>query len=218
MYADDLTTISFNELVRITKSFNIHGLSPIVIGGWAVYFYSNGAKSVDIDLILPSKHAVQVFEKFCKLYGFKKDKRAKIRTLFKKTVETESGKQDIELDIFTLSDKNLLASNKSIEIPWKLSEKFSEEWMLDENVIARVPEKEVLLLYKAAALIDRRFKLKNWVNLSKFARDRLNSKIEKDKKDIQSLLKLGTDEQKLNQLLKETKFKKEFNEIIKETK
>jgi len=171
-------------------------------------------KSVDIDLVLPSKHATQIFEKHCKQYGFKKDKQTKIRELFKKEIETAAGKQEIELDIFTLQTKNRLASDKSIEIPWKLSEKYNKEWQLEKDTIARVPEKEVLLLYKAAALLDRQFKLKNWINLSKFVRDRLKAKIAKDKKDIKSLLSLGINEEKLARLLKETGCEKQFSNLF----
>ncbi|MFA4856048.1 MAG: hypothetical protein WC634_05715 [archaeon] len=216
MNPDKLTELSFDELLKITKLFNIHGLAPIVIGGWAVYHYTKGAKSVDIDLVLPSRQAIQIFEKYCKQHGFEKDKQAKIRVLFKKEVETDAGKQEIALDIFTLSSKNRLASDKSIEVPWLLSEKHSEEWQLEKNTIARVPEKEVLLLYKAAALVDRQFKLKTWANLSKVVRDRLKAKIAKDKSDIESLLRLGADKEKLAQLLAETRFEKQFNKTIKE--
>ncbi|MBU1120480.1 hypothetical protein KJ660_01245, partial [Candidatus Micrarchaeota archaeon] len=114
MNSNKLTELSFKELIKTTKLFNIHGLHPIIIGGWAVYYYTKGAGSIDIDLVLPTKQVIQVFEKYSKQYGFKKDRKAKTRTLFRK----ETGEKEIELDIFTLSDKNTLASNKSIEIPW----------------------------------------------------------------------------------------------------
>ncbi|MFH1751943.1 MAG: nucleotidyltransferase [archaeon] len=218
MNPDELTEVSFKELIKITKLFNIHGLTPIVVGGWAVYYYTKREKSVDIDLVFPSKNAIQIFEKHFKQQGFKKEKQAKIRELFKKEVETRAGKQEIEIDIFTLQNKNRLASDKSIEIPWKLSEKYGKEWQLEKDVTARVPEKEVLLLYKAAALVDRQFKLKNWINLSRFVKDRLKAKIEKDKRDIGSLLALEIDEKKLALLLKETGFEKQFNKITKELK
>lgn len=218
MNSSKLTELSFKELAKITKLFNIHGLAPIIVGGWAVYHYAKKAKSIDIDLVLPSKQAIQIFENYCKQHGFKKDKRAKTRALFKKEIKTKPGIQEIELDIFTFSNKNRLASNKSIEIPWKLSEKHSEEWQLETNTAARVPKKEVLLLYKAAALADRQFKLRTWANLSKVARDRLRAKIAKDKKDIQSLLNLTINKEKLEQLLRETGFEKQFNKTIKELK
>ncbi|MFH1545601.1 MAG: hypothetical protein ABIE23_05980 [archaeon] len=212
MNSNKLTELSFKELIKTTKLFNIHGLHPIIIGGWAVYYYTKGAGSIDIDLVLPTKQVIQVFEKYSKQYGFKKDRKAKTRTLFRK----ETGEKEIELDIFTLSDKNTLASNKSIEIPWKLADKNSKEWKINKDVTARVPEKEVLLLYKTAALKDRQYKIKTWANLSKFSRDRLKAKIEKDKRDIQGLLKLEINQEKLNELLEKTKFKKYYDETLKE--
>lgn len=201
---------SFKELVRLAKLFNIHGLYPIIVGGWAVYYYTKGAGSIDIDLVIPTKQGVHAFEKYSKQYGFKRGRKAKTRELF--TKETIAG--EIELDIFTFSHKNLLASNKSIEVPWKLAEENPQKWALGKGVIARVPEKEVLLLYKAAALSDRKYKIKNWANLSKFARDRLKAKIAKDKKDIHGLLEKGIDSKRLQQLLKKTKFERQFGETV----
>lgn len=213
----ELTEASFREFVELTKLFNIHGLHPIVIGGWAVYYYAQGAKSVDIDLIVPNKQALQIFEKYCTQHNFKKDRTAKIRTLYKKEFKTQTGQtEEIHLDVFLLTDKNLLAANQSIEIPWKLAEKYWQEWKLETKAIARVPIIEVLLLYKTAALIDRKYKLKNWQNLSKVARDRLTAKIEKDRQDIQGLLKQEIDNEKIEKLLQETKFAKYYKETTKE--
>ena len=211
-YLDESAKHSFEELMRIAKLLNIHGLHPIVIGGWAVHHYTNGACSVDIDMILP-KQAIQIIEKYSRQHKFRRDKRAKTRVLFKK----EDGAGELDLDIFALSDKNRLASDRSIEIPWRLAERNSREWKLGKNTRARVPCKEILLLYKAAALQDREYKIKTWANLSKLARDRLKAKIAKDKNDIIGLLKCELNRKKLDKLLKETKFEKHFNEIISKT-
>ena len=210
-----LAEASLRELTKVARLFNLHGLNPIVIGGWAVYYYTKGAGSVDIDIVLPSEGAVRIFEKYSRQLGFSRDKRAKTRALFRKEIKTKpGGPQEIELDIFILPQRNKLASNRLIEIPWKLSEEYGREWKIEGDAIARVPEKEVLLLYKAAALMDRQFKIKTWVNLSKFTKDRLRSKIEKDKKDILGLLELGVDKKRMDKLLKKTKFKESFEEAL----
>ncbi|MEK6973522.1 MAG: hypothetical protein AABW72_05825 [archaeon] len=217
-YAENkLTKASYNELLKLACIFNRHGLSPIIIGGWAVYFYTKGAKSIDIDMILPSKYAVKIFEKHCRQYGFIKSK-SKIRALFRKEISTGSGrKEEIQLDIFTLADKNILASDNSIEIPWKLAEMHSLEWPIGNNAVIRLPAKEVLLLYKVAALIDREYKLRTWV-MPMVTKERLRSKIEKDKADILGLIGTGIDKIELNKLLKKTGFLKYFELKVGELK
>jgi len=212
-----LTKASYNELLKLASRLNMHGLSPILIGGWAVYFHTKGAKSIDIDIILPSRYAVKIFEKHCKQHGFIRSK-SKVRALFKKEIRTESGKkEEIQLDIFTLADKNSLASDNSIEIPWKLAEKYSKELRLENKAMVRLPDKEVLLLYKFAALIDREYKIRTWV-MPTVLNERLRSKIEKDRSDILGLIKTGIDEKELKRLVKKIGLLKQFDEKIKELK
>ncbi|GEM_PF-2718525 len=66
-----------------------------------------------------------------------------------------------------------------------------------------------------AALKDRQYKLRTWANLSKITRQRLKSKIAKDKKDISALLGAGINRKKLELLLKQPKTRN-FRETVKE--
>ncbi|MFH0715133.1 MAG: hypothetical protein V1847_05175 [Candidatus Diapherotrites archaeon] len=205
-YGSEITNRSFRELERIAEWLNIHGHHPIVIGGWAAYYYTRGLGSRDIDLILP-KNALPVLQEYCKEHDYVLNKSPHTRFLFSKKI----GKDAIELDVFTFDHKNKLAKNPRIEIPWSLAKKDSIEWKIDVGTV-RVPSPELLLLYKAAALIDRKFKKQKWA-LKSLQKQHLDSKIWKDRQDIQSLKKRGIDEKKLERLLQKTKFKTEFDSI-----
>ncbi|MFH1256823.1 MAG: hypothetical protein V1494_06045 [Candidatus Diapherotrites archaeon] len=61
-YGLEATQKSFKELEGLAAWLNIHGHSPIVIGGWATFFYVKGMGSRDIDLILP-KTALPAIQK-----------------------------------------------------------------------------------------------------------------------------------------------------------
>lgn len=45
---------SYRELISLLDWFYLHGPIPIIIGGWAVFFYNPYLGSVDIDLVGPS--------------------------------------------------------------------------------------------------------------------------------------------------------------------
>lgn len=111
------------------------------------------------------------------------------------------------------ANKNVL-KEKRIEIPWNLLEKNSREHNFN-GATARIPEPELLLIYKAKALRDRTWELKTAEAIGT-RKEFLESKIEKDKNDIRQLLKTKIDKNKLNQLLKKLRFKKLFQETTKE--
>ena len=206
-YGKEITQKSFKELESIIKWFNIHGFHPIIIGGWAAYHFVQGIGSRDIDLILP-KEALPALNAYCESHGFKLNNQPKTRILFSKKI----GSQIIDLDVFTFDHKNKLAKNPKIEIPWSLSKNNCIDWKIGKNT-ARVPCIELLLLYKTAALIDRKYKAENWV-LQPIQKQHLNAKIWKDKQDILQLQKQEINNKKLGQLLKKTKFKKEYINAI----
>ncbi|MBI5871909.1 hypothetical protein HZB88_02385 [archaeon] len=208
-YSKEITQKSFQELEKIAKWLNIHASHPIVIGGWATYYYVKGLGSRDIDLVLHEK-AFPILKKYCLEHGYTHDPSTKTRFHFSK----ESGKEKIDLDIFTFEHKNKLAKNPKIEISWSLVKENSQDWQIG-NAMAKVPNIEVLLLYKTAALIDRKYKLEKWA-LQPFSKQQLNSKIWKDIQDIKEILKQKINQEKLDALLKQTKFKKEYKEAIKQ--
>ena len=207
-YNKEITQKSFQELEKVVKWLNIYSIQPIIIGGWATHYYVKGLGSRDIDLILEGK-AFPILKKYCTEHNYTHDASTKTRFHFSKELE----KERIELDIFTFEHKNKLAKNQKIEVPWTLAKENSQDWQIN-NATAKVPSIELLLLYKTAALIDRKHKLEKWA-LQPVQKQNLNSKIWKDTQDIKELLKLEISPNKLEELLKKTKFKKEFKNAIK---
>jgi len=204
-----LESESFSELQGLVKWFNLHGFEPVVVGGWAAFYYHKKQASTDIDLVVPSKRAVDLFDKkYAKKKGFERMLSERVRINFKKQVDNET----IELDIFTHSHKNALLAFPEIAVPWRLCEKYSEKWRLGKNCNARIPKKELLVLYKTAALIDRREKIRRTPHIA--LREKLKSKIEKDKEDINQLLSLQLDTEVLGCLLKKTGFERLFHKTV----
>lgn len=206
-YAREVTRKSFRELQSIARWLNIHGHSPIVVGGWAAYYYAKGLGSRDIDLILPES-ALPVLKEYCKSHNYQINTAPHTRILFSKRI----GGGSMDIDVFTFSHKNRLAKNPRIEIPWSLAKNNCREWKLGKAA-AKVPVPELLLLYKAAALIDRKHKVQKWA-LSRLEKQHLDSKIWKDMQDIEALLKQELDLKKLGQLLKKTGFNKEYESAL----
>lgn len=208
-YREELTQKSFVELENLAKWLNIHAFQPVVIGGWSTFYYVKGLGSRDIDLVIEEK-ALPILEKYCAEHGYSFDPTTKTRFHYSKMI----GKEKIDIDVFTFSHKNKLAKDHKIEVPWALTKENNQEWKVGDS-LAKVPTIELLLLYKAAALIDRKFKLEKWV-LQPVQKQYLNAKIWKDVKDIQALLQLSTPNERLEKLLDQTKFKKEFEKAINE--
>jgi hypothetical protein len=208
-YAKEVTRASYKEMIILTKWINkIYGYYPIIIGGWAVYSYVPTIGSRDIDLVFPTNDSAdKVLLPYYRMMRYKE--RGIFSKRFYKEVETKDGKEEIELDACSLSDKNLLRENKDIEIPWSLSLKYGREWKIEEGAIARIPTIEVLILYKVKALCDRRYDLKN-LELSIVERSYINSKIWKDEHDVKKLVTRKIDMEVLNGLLRDTEFEKYF--------
>ena len=61
LYAGEITDPSLKELETFAKWYNDKiGNYPVIVGGWAVYCYTAGLGSKDIDVVFPgdaSKHA-----------------------------------------------------------------------------------------------------------------------------------------------------------------
>ncbi len=204
-----LESESFNELQGIVKWFNIHGFEPILVGGWAAFYYHKKQASTDIDLVVPSKRAIDLFaEEYAKKHGFERMLSERVRVNFKKRINSEI----MEIDIFTYAHKNALLAFPEIAIPWKLCEEYSEKRPINKNCTARLPKKELLILYKAASLIDRREKIRRTPHIA--LREKLKSKIEKDEEDIKQLLALHLDTKLLDCLLEKTGFKRLFYKTV----
>lgn len=213
LYYPELLNASQKELANFVKWCNkVYGYTPIIIGGWAVWAYTKHSKSIDIDIILPTTQTVHsLLMQYYKANNF--SSQGMLTKEYFKEVKTKQGTEKIYLDAASYSNKNILKEKNKIEIPWNLLEKHTVEYKFN-GAKARIPATELLLLFKAKALRDRQFYLKTAETPE--TRYFLESKIEKDKKDILALLKTKIDKNKLEKLLKQTRFKKIFEETITE--
>lgn len=81
-YHDLVTDKSFNELTHLKKAIDF-----VLIGGWAVYFYTKSLKSKDIDIIIDYDALSVLREK----YTFNKNERLK---------KYEAIKEEVQIDIY----------------------------------------------------------------------------------------------------------------------
>lgn len=122
---DLITEKSWNVLQQIKKDFDF-----ILIGGWAIYFYTKGLKSKDIDVIIDFDNLNEIRKK----YDIKKNDHLK---------KYEIKVDDIDIDIYVKNFSELPVPVEEIEININLIENY------------RVVKPEILLILKQAAEFDR---------------------------------------------------------------
>lgn len=134
-YQNYLTDKSFKLLVELKKKIDF-----VLIGGWAVYFYTNALKSKDIDIIVDFSQ----LEKIKKDYFLEKNERLK-----KYQIKIE----EIDIDIY-------LPFYSHLGIP-------IEKIIKDEVMINgfRLPKKEALLITKIYAYKNRQASVKGQKDL-----------------------------------------------------
>ncbi len=215
---EQITDLSKSFLVSFLKFCSEKKIEPVIVGGWAVWAYTQADYSVDIDLVLKNKKELRKIKPFFEQQGFKQENNGGI-SFVKQVSEQGIGEfqlRDIIFDVAFYSDKNTLAQNKNINLPWKLLEKNVQE----TNVLGFpmiIPTIELLLVFKTKALIDReylKYKLKGFEK--SLERKRREFKIEKDRRDIQNLRNTQQINQaKLERILQRTKFKELFDSTLK---
>ena len=208
-----MTTESFKELLSLGKWLNeVHGYHPTIIGGWAVFLYTHGLGSRDIDILFPDRKLKHiVLEGYLTTHGYKLSSDV-FEKEFSKEVETSKRREKIYIDACSIEDINRLKGT-NVVIPWELALKYSNSKRI-EDVDFYIPAPEALILFKAKAALDREYDLRK-----RFDAFFLQNKIWKDYYDIISLLKwCEFDNNILRKLLEETNFRKYFNQVIENLK
>jgi len=217
-YSSEITDQSKTELVSIADWLGKNKRTAYLVGGWAVYHFTkdfhgndqgkditpeddqgsfNPLGSKDIDLVFSNAEEKQSFEfHYCKEGGYKK------RGIYpdKPWTKTIPGiiPTDIVIDLDVLSRE---WKERDMDITWKHLVKHNAKMNLNKEVAIRVPEKELLLLYKCVAIISRTDQSRQpKANVSY-----LTSKIWKDAFDILALWDTGIDKKRLRNLVAETK-------------
>ena len=202
----DIRDYSEEYLEKFLNYCSLNNVRPIIVGGWAVYAFTQREKSVDIDLVLEQKADLVKIEPFFVETGFKKVFDMKGEVSFEKTSQIGENVFEFYFEIFQAKEKNAFKENKNFGVPWSLTKKqfvevdFGKQKML-------VPEIELLLFYKLKAYRDRTYKYYKEHSFTKQKeRARQLEKIEKDKRDIQNLLATGKISQaKIEELSKQVK-------------
>jgi len=218
----DLSKIELLSLARWFTDPKFVKYKPFLVGGWAVYFHTRSGKrslatygsavygeskhgdpqgfeplgSKDIDLLFPNSESKNSFEYYyCKDNGFTKEGFGAEKHWVKH--KTGSGDKGIILDLLLLSEK---WSVRGIPISWDSINTHNIIVDLGDGLGLTCPEKELLLLYKCVALVQRTDKRQ----LPNQDLNYLDSKIWKDANDILALHDTEIDNKKLALVAKET--------------
>lgn len=205
-YYDEITDASFKEMVALAKWLNkVHGHYPVIVGGWAVWCHAKSLGSRDIDVVFPNRFTKhEALLRFFKFHDYTES--GLFEKEFFKEVKLGSKLEKIYIDACSPEDRNYLKENSNVELPWHLAIKHSEKFELEPEVFIYVPTVDVILIYKAKAVLDRRYDLKS-IGSNPF----IESKIWKDFYDLAILLKnCKIDAEFLKKLLNQNKFTQYF--------
>ncbi len=216
-----LAYASLEELKDLLLWFHHQGPTPIVIGGWAVYFYNPYLGSVDIDLVGPSMGGLfdSTLEGFERGRGYQQVTTGPLTlgNSFRKPIYSDgrlAGYMEIDACTFE-NDPRTFHEEPGRELPYSLC---AEPGMLTSlslgpKMEAMVPNKSLLLLYKLKALRDRQFDLRRSEPILGAERAQwLRSKIVKDASDLISLLDPRPPSPAITQLIDAVLLKKTIDE------
>lgn len=220
-----ITDISKDYLKKFLAYAKNHlSYEPIVVGGWAVYALLKTEQSVDADILVRTKEDVKKLRPFFDEHGFKAKEdwhhNFSFELALNESHEIHGIKiNDVLFDFFSAPEENVLHENKRLNVPWKLAFSFNQNIDL-EGLKFRIPSPELLLAYKVKAYRDRKHdkvEFAEHMAYKKIWLSRKDFKIEKDKRDIKSLIQFGQiNPEKLEEVLSKTKFKALFDESLEE--
>lgn len=209
IYAAHITDPSLAELEEFASWYNEKiGNHPVIVGGWAVYCYTGGLGSKDIDVVfLGDKTKHVTLSAYFLSHGFDERSRNLFDKEFAKPVKSKGVEVEIIIDAVS-STRFIIFEGRDARIPWGWAVKHSIEYKIGKSVIY-IPIIELLLLYKFGAILGRNLYLKTGIDISYY-----RSKIWKDVLDVFSLSKLEIDQKKLNSFMKESGLSKYRGEVL----
>ncbi|RLI09764.1 hypothetical protein DRO42_03450 [Candidatus Bathyarchaeota archaeon] len=195
--SDILSEASYQEFLALLDWFYLKGPIPIIIGGWAVFFYNSYLGSVDIDLVGPSMGGLfyEALESYEIAHGYEEVRRGLLgleRVCRKPIIKDGELHGYVEIDACTYeSNQSGFHENPDIKLPYALcaDPKLRRSVELGERREAFIPKKPLLFLYKLKALRDRAYDLRvRGAVMSAERRAWLQSKWSKDGSDLIALL------------------------------
>jgi hypothetical protein len=196
LYSNRITDPSLTELREFARWYNEKiGNYPVIVGGWAVYCYTKGIGSKDIDVVFlgdAAKHKT-LFDYF-RAHGYTERRRTFFDKEFVKLVKGEDAKVEIIIDAVS-SNRTIIFERKKARLPWNWAVKHSVLYDLGDSKIY-IPAIELLLTYKLGAIFGRNMELKTGLDF-----DYYRSKLWKDVYDVISLSKLKINVEAVNAFL-----------------
>lgn len=209
-YYEELTQASFKELLNFASWMNeFFGYYPTIVGGWAVWCYTSGLGSRDIDVVFPDASSRNKALARYFFYNGYEEVGTFLEKRYVKKIETEKGPEEIIVDACTASDRRVIKA-LGLTLPWKWAVNYSQKHKLEGDNYIYIPVPELLLTYKIGAAMGRRETLKTARET-----DYLESKIWKDLHDVASLAKtLDVESGKLQDFLDDSGISKYIERFI----
>lgn len=214
LYSNEITDPSLTELNDFASWYNEKlGNYPVIVGGWAVYCYTKGLGSKDIDVVFlgdAAKHKT-LFDYF-HAHSYTERRRTFFDKEFVKIVKSHGREVEVIIDAVS-SNRTIIFSGKKARLPWNWAVKHSTTYDIGNSKIY-IPDIEVLLTYKLGAIFGRNIELKTG-----FEFDYYRSKIWKDVYDVVSLSNLKINPKTVNKFLEDSElvaYKDEIMTIIED--
>jgi len=209
LYGPTITDPSLKELGEFAKWYNEKlGNYPIIVGGWAVYCYTKGLGSKDIDVVFlgeATKH-MTLFDYF-RSHGYKERSRSLFDKEFVKSVKVKDREVEIIIDAVS-ANRIIIFEGRKARLPWTWAVKHNVKHKIGKAAIY-IPTIELLLVYKIGAILGRSTLMKTGLDVNYY-----RSKIWKDIYDIITLSQLEIDAKKVDKFLGESKLAEYKTEII----
>ena len=185
-YAEEVTDASFEILLEFLRETEELGITPIIIGGWAVEAYRKSKGSKDIDIVINSSDV----DKLLSTNFFKEEENSLDEVQqgwplrHEKEIDIKGKKKTVICDVFNSDIERQDYQNVGVKFHWKLISQHYEERKIRERRVL-VPKRELLIITKIIAALDRQKRL------DRASSSRSESKIWKDYYDIAVLLKVN---------------------------
>ena len=189
---------SYQELVSFLRHFRHFGV-PVIVGGWAVYFYNPYYGSVDIDVVGPSLKGSfdEIIEGYERSHGYEIMQQDSLGTEItaSKPIYSKGRKKVGEMEIDACSyerpSAGLFHEDSSKRRPYSLCDRdvCRREVTIARDAVCYIPSKALLVLFKVKARRDRSYDISRkgaTMNPDRLAW--LRGKVAKDGSDIIALL------------------------------
>ncbi|MEW6748449.1 MAG: hypothetical protein AB1295_01960 [Candidatus Micrarchaeota archaeon] len=205
LYSNAITDPSLDELNEFARWYNEKlGNYPVIVGGWAVYCYTKGLGSKDIDVVFlgdAAKHKT-LFDYF-RGHGYAERRRS----LFDKEFVKLNDGVEIIIDAVS-SNRTIIFEGRKARLPWSWAVRHSTLHSIGTSKIY-IPEIELLMTYKLGAILGRNLLLRTGLEFEYY-----RSKLWKDVFDVISLSGLKIDQKGLNGFLARSGLDEYANEIL----